>query len=168
LTGGQLVRQVLRNLVSAILLVFAVVTLLSFLSSRWQIPPELEPFGSEQFVFQVHAQGDQIYVCHEDGAKFAWVLKAPDAQLFVGSFPGRAGEMFAEGVAKRHSSVVTLPTPPGESASPIPPTISFAPRSDGVRRPCDLALGERTLAIKWERVETCLTLELVPTLRLLP
>ena len=73
--------QVLRNLVSAILLVVALSSFVSRLSSRREIPAQLQPFGSEQLLFQVHAKGDQIYACQEDAGKFAWVLKAPDAKL---------------------------------------------------------------------------------------
>jgi hypothetical protein len=47
-----------------------------------QAPKELQPPASEHVLLQVHATGDQIYSCKEDGGKFAWTLKAPEAQLF--------------------------------------------------------------------------------------
>jgi hypothetical protein len=46
-----------------------------------QVPKELQPPANEQFLLQVHAQGDQIYICKADGAQFTWTLKAPEAQL---------------------------------------------------------------------------------------
>ncbi len=47
-----------------------------------EIPKKLHPPENEQLVLQVHAKGDQIYTCKNDGTQFAWTLKAPDAQLF--------------------------------------------------------------------------------------
>jgi hypothetical protein len=47
-----------------------------------QAPKELQPPAGEQLLVQVHAKGDQIYVCKEGATEFAWNLKAPDAQLF--------------------------------------------------------------------------------------
>lgn len=47
-----------------------------------QIPPQLQPPTNEQLLVQVHAKGDQIYTCKAEADKFAWTLKAPDAQLF--------------------------------------------------------------------------------------
>ena len=46
------------------------------------VPQELQPPAKEQLVLQVHAKGDQIYVCKEDVSQYAWTLKAPEAQLF--------------------------------------------------------------------------------------
>jgi hypothetical protein len=45
-------------------------------------PPQLQPFGGEQLLFQVHGKSDQIYVCQENAGKFALVPKALDAKLF--------------------------------------------------------------------------------------
>jgi hypothetical protein len=47
-----------------------------------QIPQQLQPSANEQLLLQVHAKGDQIYLCKEGVTEFAWELKAPDAQLF--------------------------------------------------------------------------------------
>ena len=41
--------------------------------------------ASETLVLQAHATGDQVYVCKprsDTDQKLAWILKAPDAQLF--------------------------------------------------------------------------------------
>jgi len=65
---------------------FAAVTISSpFLSpslAAQQVPPQLQPPAGEQLLVQVHAKGDQVYVCKEGATEFAWSLKAPDAQLF--------------------------------------------------------------------------------------
>lgn len=57
-------------------------TLLSFSSAAQQVPQQLQAPVSEQLVFRVHGEGDQIYTCKMDGTKWTWTLKAPDAQLF--------------------------------------------------------------------------------------
>lgn len=46
------------------------------------VPQQLQPPANEQLLLQVHAKGHQIYNCKEDVAKYMWILKAPDAQLF--------------------------------------------------------------------------------------
>ena len=52
-------------------------------STAWaqEIPASLEPPVDQQLYLQVHAQGDQIYVCKSESSQFAWALKAPEAQL---------------------------------------------------------------------------------------
>ena len=49
---------------------------------RPDVPDAIKGPANEQVVLQVHATGSQIYVCKAgaDG-KFAWALKAPDAEL---------------------------------------------------------------------------------------
>ena len=54
----------------------------SFAQSAPGVPPQLQPPANEQLVLQVHAKGDQIYVCQEGATTFLWNLKAPEAQLF--------------------------------------------------------------------------------------
>jgi hypothetical protein len=51
-------------------------------SSRPDVPDKIKAPAGEGVVLQVHASGSQIYVCQAgvDG-KFAWTLKAPDAEL---------------------------------------------------------------------------------------
>jgi len=46
------------------------------------VPDAIKAPANEQVILQVHATGSQIYVCKAgaDG-KFAWALKAPDAEL---------------------------------------------------------------------------------------
>ena len=46
------------------------------------IPQQLQPPANEKLLLQVHAKGDQVYICKEGVTQFAWALKAPDAQLF--------------------------------------------------------------------------------------
>ena len=58
-------------------LLAAVYSALSFSANAQQVPQQLQPPAGEQLLLQVHAKGDQIYICKE-----AWGLKAPDAQLF--------------------------------------------------------------------------------------
>lgn len=53
--------------------------------SRPNAPEKLSPPTSEKLILQAHATGFQIYVCQpgpDPGKTFAWILKAPDAQLF--------------------------------------------------------------------------------------
>ena len=64
------------------LLPLAVGFLLSLSANARQVRKELQPPTNERPLLQVHAKGDQIYTCKVDGAQFAWMLEAPDAQLF--------------------------------------------------------------------------------------
>lgn len=54
----------------------------SFPAGAQQVPKELQPPAGEQVLLQVHAKGDQVYVCKTDGGQSGWTLKGPDAQLF--------------------------------------------------------------------------------------
>ena len=54
----------------------------SFSAAAQQVPPQLQPPTGEQLLLQVHAKGDQVYICKEGATEFSWGLKAPDAQLF--------------------------------------------------------------------------------------
>ena len=47
-----------------------------------EVPQPLQPPIDEKLLLQVHARGDQIYVCKSAGGQSNWTLKAPDAQLF--------------------------------------------------------------------------------------
>jgi hypothetical protein len=51
-------------------------------SDAQQVPQQLQPPAGEKLLLQVHAKGDQIYVCKEDVTQYTWTLKAPDAKLF--------------------------------------------------------------------------------------
>jgi len=69
-----------RRLASALPLpVLSIV--LSLASAAQQVPQQLQPAASESLIFRLQGKGSQIYTCKMDGAQFAWVLKAPDAQL---------------------------------------------------------------------------------------
>jgi Protein of unknown function (DUF3455) len=53
--------------------------------TRPDVPEKLAAPASEKLILQTHATGDQIYVCKpgpDPDQKLAWILKAPDAQLF--------------------------------------------------------------------------------------
>jgi hypothetical protein len=71
----------LRLQLAAVLLATAS-TVLSFPTAGQQIPPQLQPPANEQLLLQVHAKGDQVYICKEGATEFSWGLKSPDAQLF--------------------------------------------------------------------------------------
>ena len=61
----------------------AILCLFAFaLTAEQSVPPELQPPAAEQLLVQVHAKGDQIYVCKAGGPQAAWTLKAPDAHLY--------------------------------------------------------------------------------------
>jgi len=70
---------------------FAVAVMLSPLADSQQVPQQLQPPASEQLLLQVHAKGDQIYVCKEDVTQYTWTLKAPEAQLV-----GKDGKLFGK------------------------------------------------------------------------
>jgi hypothetical protein len=46
-----------------------------------EVPAELRAPENERLLLQVRGKGDQIYLCKEEGGKFSWVLKAPEAEL---------------------------------------------------------------------------------------
>jgi hypothetical protein len=60
----------------------AAIAVLSFTVAAQQVPQLPQPPADEQLLLQVHAKGDQVYICKSDAAQFTWTLKAPDAQLF--------------------------------------------------------------------------------------
>lgn len=74
-------RKHIQEFARAVLLA-AAATVLSFSTAAQQIPQQLQPAANEQLLFEVHAKGDQIYICPEGATEFVWGLKAPDAQLF--------------------------------------------------------------------------------------
>jgi hypothetical protein len=103
------------------LLPLAAAFLLSLSANARQVRKELQPPASERLLLQVHAKGDQIYTCKVDGAQFAWMLEAPDAQLFDKS--GKAfGKHFAgpsweanDGSRVTGKAVANAPSPDSES-----------------------------------------------------
>ncbi len=68
--------------VGSAILFAAAIAGLSLSVAAQDIPEQLRPPTGEQPLLQVHAKGDQVYVCKSDAAQFSWTLKAPDAQLF--------------------------------------------------------------------------------------
>jgi len=61
----------------------AVASMLSSFAARaQQVPAQIQAPANEKLLLQVHAKGDQVYICQEGVTQFAWTLKAPDAQLF--------------------------------------------------------------------------------------
>ena len=83
-------RHPICSLASAVVLA-VLSSVSSFAVAAPQVPQQLKPPGNESLVFRVRGKGDQIYTCNEDGAQFAWVLKAPDARLF-----GKNGKLFGK------------------------------------------------------------------------
>jgi hypothetical protein len=86
-----------------------------------RVPQPLDPPAGEQLIFRVHAKGDQIYVCYGDGGKFAWTLRAPEAQLFDadGKLFGKhfAGPSWEANDGSRvvGKAVANAPSPDGDS-----------------------------------------------------
>lgn len=74
-------RRLIRGLASAALIAVAVAAV-TFAVNAQDIPEKLQPPAGEHLLFQLHAKGDQVYVCKSESAQFAWALKAPDAKLF--------------------------------------------------------------------------------------
>ncbi len=86
-----------------------------------QAPKELRPPAGEEMLCQVHANGDQIYVCKADGEHFAWTLNAPEAQLsdeagkpFGKHFAGPSWEA-NDGSRVTGKAVANSPSPDGDS-----------------------------------------------------
>jgi len=78
----------IRGVASATLLVAASAALPFSIPAR-QVPQQLQPPANEQLLLQVHAKGDQVYTCKANVEQYAWILKAPDAQLF-----DKSGKLF--------------------------------------------------------------------------
>ena len=70
------------GLLAPLALAIPSICLVSVPASAQSVPKELQPPAGEQVLLQVHAKGDQVYVCKADGGQTGWTLKGPDAQLF--------------------------------------------------------------------------------------
>jgi hypothetical protein len=88
-----------------------------------EIPPQLQPPANEHLLLKVHAKGDQIYTCKEEAGHFAWILKAPDAQLFDGRgkpfgkhFAGPTWEA-KDGSRVIGKAVANVPSPDADSVA---------------------------------------------------
>jgi len=95
--------------------------LLNSSAAAQQVPKELEPPAGEQALLQVHAKGDQVYTCKATDGKFAWTLKAPDAQLsdkggkpFGKHFEGPSWQS-NDGSRVTGKAVANVPSPDGDS-----------------------------------------------------
>ena len=93
----------------------------SLSANAQEVPKELQPPANEQLLLQVHAKGDQIYTCKGDGAQFAWMLKAPEAQLtdksgkpFGRHFDGPSWEA-SDGSRITGKAVANTPSPDTDS-----------------------------------------------------
>ncbi len=51
-------------------------------ASAQEVPAQIKPPEGQTLVAEAHAKGFQIYTCKNDGGKYAWTLKGPDAELF--------------------------------------------------------------------------------------
>ena len=75
-------RAMIARLFSVAVLLFAATISYAQAPARPEVPDQIKAPAGEQVVLVAHATGSQIYTCQAaaDG-KFAWTLKAPDAQL---------------------------------------------------------------------------------------
>jgi Protein of unknown function (DUF3455) len=109
-----------RILASTLLLAAACATL-SHSSAAQQLPPQLQPPANEQLLLQVHAKGDQVYICQEGVTQFVWTLKAPDAQLFdkdgkpFGKHFAGPSWQAADGSRVTGKAVANVPSPDSDS-----------------------------------------------------
>ena len=113
-------RNFISGFASAILLASAS-TIFAIPVTAQEAPPQLRPPANEQLLFRLHAKGDQVYTCKGEAGKFAWTLKAPDAQLF--DQDGKAfGKHFAgpsweanDGSRVTGKAVANAPSPDADS-----------------------------------------------------
>jgi hypothetical protein len=57
-------------------------------AQSWEIPGNLVPPSDSALIFELYAQGDQIYACEanpEDASQYVWTFKRPEAELFNAS-----------------------------------------------------------------------------------
>jgi hypothetical protein len=76
-------RAEIATIAAALLVLLAGCT--SMRSTEAAVPEALRPSSKETLILKAHAVGVQIYVCqanNDDAARFDWVFKAPEAQLF--------------------------------------------------------------------------------------
>jgi Protein of unknown function (DUF3455) len=51
-------------------------------ASAQEVPAPIKLPEGQALVAEAHAKGFQVYTCKNDGGKYAWTLKGPDAELF--------------------------------------------------------------------------------------
>jgi hypothetical protein len=102
-------------------LLAAAVSSFSFSAAAQRIPQQLQPPAGDQLLLQVHAKGDQVYICKEGATEFSWGLKAPDAQLFDKDgkpfgkhFAGPSWEA-SDGSRVTGKAVANVPSPDADS-----------------------------------------------------
>src|ERR1700685_2417428 len=108
--------------------------LLCISAQEGPIPTDLRVPATQKLIFQAHGVGDQVYTCKAVEKKYAWTLKAPDAQL-LGADGQLLGHHFAGPTweAKDGSSVLGKPVASVPSPDPrsVPWLLLIAIRHDG-------------------------------------
>jgi hypothetical protein len=110
-----------REVTTAAVLVAAGLVFFPFTAAAQQVPEKIQPPVTEHLILQVHAKGDQVYICQEGATEFAWALKAPEAQLF-----DKDGKPFgkhsvgptweaSDGSRVKGKAVATVPSPDPDS-----------------------------------------------------
>jgi hypothetical protein len=81
--GYMLESTIMKKITQVVVLLALAVTVGAQNAPRPEVPDTLKAPAGEEVVLQAHATGSQIYVCQAGSdQKLAWVLKAPDAELF--------------------------------------------------------------------------------------
>jgi Protein of unknown function (DUF3455) len=73
--------MIMRNLIQATGIAVALFFLLGFGPARPEVPDPLKAPANEDVILEGHATGVQIYTCQAGTDHYAWVLKAPEAEL---------------------------------------------------------------------------------------
>jgi hypothetical protein len=68
-------------MLAVILSLFSISAWAQTQTSGDKIPSQLKPPDGAKLILQTRAKGDQIYACKQEGSKYSWTLKAPEAQL---------------------------------------------------------------------------------------
>ncbi len=72
----------MKTLIQVVAAIAALFLILGFGPARPEVPDSLKAPMGEEVVLSAHATGVQIYLCKaETEQKFAWALKAPEAEL---------------------------------------------------------------------------------------
>jgi hypothetical protein len=73
---------VITKLLPSVILIALITPALGQRVSRPDVPEKITAPAGEEVVLEAHATGSQIYVCQTGAdSKFAWTLKAPEAEL---------------------------------------------------------------------------------------
>ena len=97
------------------------VVLLAAVPFSFALAQQIPPPAGERLFLTVHTKGDQVYTCKEGVTEFAWVFKAPEAQLldkdnkpFGKHFTGPSWEA-SDGSRITGKVVATAPSPDPDS-----------------------------------------------------